>query len=125
MNKNEIIKIAQFFCEKYEGNVQVYPTQDYYLRPMGNQYGTPSRIPFPESRGADCVFDENGDCIYVFIHTSWHNHFGGEKIEKGEWKIVPISIISLILEGSPEEDLSILANSLKQEIIDKAHPIEN
>lgn len=50
---------------------------------------------------------------------------GGEKIEKGEWKIVPISIISLILEGSPEEDLSILANSLKQEIIDKAHPIEN
>lgn len=122
MNKNEIIKLSQDFVKE---KVQVYPTQDYYLHPQSNQYGFPSPIPFPSRQGVGCVFDINGDCMYVFIHTSWYNYFGGSKISTIKWSTVPFFIVSLILEDGQNEDLSSLAYSLKQEIILQARPSDN
>lgn len=119
----EIIALAQDFCEPYYA--QVYPTQDYYLSPNATQYGMPSRIPFPERQGVGCVFDANGDCMYVFIHTSWHNYFSGSKLATTKWSTVPIFIVSLILEDGQGEDLSSLANNLRQEIIRQAQPSDN
>lgn len=122
MKKEEVIKIAQKFCGE---KVQVYPTQDYYLRPVGNQYGTPSRYPFPKGKGVGCVFDANGECMYVFIHTSWDNHFGGSKIKTSKWSIDPCFIVSLILEDGLGQNLALLQEELKQEIIRHAQPYEN
>lgn len=122
MNKHDIIKLAQEFCKP---QAQVYPTQDYYLKPHGEQYGIPSRIPFPKRQGVGCVFDANGNCMYVFIHTSWHNYFNGSKLTTNKWSTIPIFIVSLILEDGQGEDLSSLANNPKQEIIRQAQPCDN
>ncbi|MDE5846201.1 MAG: hypothetical protein K2H71_02500 [Muribaculaceae bacterium] len=126
MKKEIIIKFVQSWAEEH--NVQAYPTQDYYLRPVNNQYGNPSGIPFPQRAGVACVFDQSGDLIYVFKHTSWHNHFSGPKVSSLEsiWiKAIPNFIVSLILEGDSNIDLSVLADKLKKKLIEKAHPCEN
>lgn len=123
MKKNDTIKTAQLFAEKFE--VQAYPTQDYYLRPLNDEYGTPSGTPFPKEKGVDCVFDNSDNLISVYIHTSRHNYFSTTKIATLEdnWTgAIPHYIVSVVLMGNPSYgDLDKVACDLKKDLIEKAH----
>lgn len=117
MNKIDCIKFVQKCAE--DNNIQAYPTQDYYLRPSINQYGAPSSIPFPKGIGIGCAFDTNGNLIYVFIHSSWSNHFSGPKIDdlESKWDNIPVFIVSFILQGVCAGYLSKLAKKIKNGLI--------
>ena len=132
MKKNEIIKEAQNFFSLKGDEVQVYPGQDYYLFPTGNQYGMPSSIPFPDrpgSVGVSCAFDCNGDCCFIFKHSSWSNYFTETKLNSQNWKqSQPIFIVPLIictLNPDIMSKLDSLAFGLLDELKSKAKPCEN
>lgn len=130
MDKYDIISLAQNFLLTSKHHAQVYPSQDYFLSPVGNQYGTPSAIPFPHKSGfiaIDCAFDVTGNCCYVFKHSSWHNYFSGSKLITTQWKEAkPTFIVTLVLVADdPTVNLDSIASELKAELITRAKPCEN
>lgn len=114
--KKTLIALAAAFVKNA---ANVYPGQDYYLRPNNNQYGMPSPYPFSDEEGIGCVFDCNGECIYVFKLSSWNNHFSAPKIRDLEmnWtNALPSFIVPLIIKGSEDVDLNKLSYDLKDHI---------
>lgn len=132
MKKYDIITEAQNFFSLKGDQVQVYPGQDYYLFPTGDQYGMPSRIPFPDRPGlvgVSCAFDCNGECCYIIKHSNWSKYFTETNLTTHNWKqSQPVFIVPLIicaLNPDVESKLDLLALELMAELKFKAKPCEN